>query len=73
MKKGRTKVRSAILFILTFIIPFAVTSYFPASYLLGKGNFELGFFFPIIVSVIGLSVSYFFWKIGLKHYESAGS
>ena len=43
------------------------------SYLLGKGNFELGFFFPIIVSVIGLSVSYFFWKIGLKHYESAGS
>jgi ABC-2 type transport system permease protein len=62
-----------IQFILTFIIPFAVTSYFPASYLLGKGTFELGFFFPIIVSVIGLSVSYFFWKSGLKHYESAGS
>lgn len=64
---------NAIQFILTFIIPFAVTSYFPSAYLLGKETFYTGFTFPIIVSVVTFGIAYTFWKIGLKHYESAGS
>lgn len=63
----------SIQFFLTFIVPFAVTSYLPAAYLLGKGSIISGFVLPIIIATVFLGGSYIFWKIGLKHYESAGS
>ena len=56
----------AVQFFLTFVVPFAVTSYFPAAYLLGKGKLFQGLFLPVIIAVV-------FWKKGLAHYESAGS
>lgn len=64
---------NVIQFILTFIIPFAVTSYFPSAYFLEKESFSTGFIFPIVISITTFSIAYNFWKIGLKHYESAGS
>lgn len=60
-------------FILTFIIPFALTSYFPATYILGQQSLLFGLFVPIIVSCCFFVIAYFFWNKGINHYESAGS
>ena len=63
----------AVQFFLTFVVPFAVTSYFPAAYLLGKGNLFQGLCLPVIIAVVFTGCAYLFWIKGLAHYESAGS
>jgi len=63
----------ALQFFLTFIIPFAVTSYYPATYLLGKGNIATGLVLPICIALVFCGIGYWLWCTGLKHYESAGS
>lgn len=63
----------ALQFFLTFVVPFAVTSYFPAAYLLGKGNLFQGLCLPVMIAVVFTGGAYLFWKKGLAHYESAGS
>ena len=64
---------NVVQFVLTFIVPFAATSYFPSAYLLEKGSFFMGFIFPVLISIVFFGGAYIFWNIGLKHYESAGS
>ena len=59
--------------ILTFIIPFAFTGYFPAAYILGKGSFLLGVVLTFVVSFISILIAYRIWLIGIKRYESSGS
>lgn len=59
--------------ILTFIIPFAFTGYFPAAYILGKGSFLLGVVLTFVVSFISIFIAYRIWLIGIKRYESSGS
>lgn len=63
----------AIQTILTCIIPFAFTGYFPASYFLGKGNIFTGVILTIIVSIVAMAISYRIWLIGISKYESSGS
>lgn len=63
----------AIKFILTFIIPFAFTGYFPGAYFLGKENFMNGIVLTHVVAVVSILVAYFIWLQGLKKYESSGS
>ncbi|AEE17585.1 ABC transporter permease [Treponema brennaborense] len=63
----------SIRFVLTFVVPFAMTSYYPAAYLLGKGTFASGVLMPVLTAAVFCTGGYLFWKRGLAHYESAGS
>ena len=61
-------------FLLTFVLPYAFTGYYPVALLLGKSvSFPaLRFASPLVALVAGIgSVS--FWRFGLKHYGSAGA
>lgn len=60
-------------FTLTYLIPFALTGYYPAAYFLGKESIELGFLLPIFMSFITFTIAYQIWKIGMKRYESSGN
>ena len=60
----------AIQIVLTCIIPFAFTSYYPAAVILQK-KVWLGLLTPV-VSVVLIFIAYQFWRFGLKHYNSAG-
>lgn len=59
--------------ILTFIIPFAFTGYFPAAYILGKGSFVTGVLLTFLVSALSIVVAYRIWLWGMSRYESTGS
>ncbi|MBE6052507.1 MAG: multidrug ABC transporter permease [Clostridium sartagoforme] len=64
---------SVIKFILTFMIPFAFTGYYPGVYFIGKGDILTGVLLPFIVSLVAIVVSYRIWLKGISVYESAGS
>ena len=59
--------------VITYIIPFAFTAFYPASYFLTGNNpiFNIGF--TIIISTTLLLISIFIWNRGIKSYDSAGS
>jgi ABC-2 type transport system permease protein len=66
----------AINFFLTYIIPFAVTSYFPVTVLLNRATTIAGL--PIVIgvpliTVIGEIVSLLFWRYALRRYEGTGT
>jgi len=63
----------AVKFILTFLISFAFTGYYPGAYFLGRENFWNGILLTHIVSVIIITIAYGIWLQGLKKYESSGS
>ena len=63
----------ALQFVLTFILPFALTSYFPATYILGKQSLIWALAVPVGVSILFILFSYRLWCSGINHYESAGS
>lgn len=63
----------AIKGILTFIVPFAFTGYFPGAYLLGRESMFMGVVLTVIISLIVISIAYLIWLRGIKVYESAGS
>lgn len=61
-----------ISFFLTWIIPYAFASFYPADYFLNKGYYAYAVMTPfvaILLWVIALKV----WSIGMKNYESTGS
>lgn len=64
---------NAIKGVLTFIIPFAFTGYYPGAYFLGKESMFNGVILTFIVAVIGTFIAYFVWLTGIKTYESSGS
>ncbi|WP_436514234.1 ABC transporter permease [Clostridium thermobutyricum] len=59
--------------ILTFIVPFAFTGYYPAAYMLNKESFFKGIILTFIVGVIFIGVAYCVWLKGLSAYESSGN
>ncbi len=62
-----------IIFLVSFILPFAFTAYYPAQLFLGKGiAMQLAFLTPLAAAVM-FGVAYNIWKFGLKAYSSAGS
>lgn len=64
---------SAIRNIVTYIIPFAFTAYYPAAYLL-RGNNPLFCIGGVVIAglaVLGIGIA--LWNNGLSAYESAGS
>ena len=59
--------------IVTYIIPFAFTAYYPASYILRGNNPWFCFGAGTGIAVVLLTLSILLWNRGIKSYESAGS
>lgn len=64
---------TVIKFILTFIVPFAFTAYYPAAYFLNKEKLFIGVGGTVISAVISFAIAYFVWCKGINAYESAGN
>lgn len=59
--------------IVTYIIPFAFTAYYPASYILRGANPWFCFGVGSAIATVLLSLAILLWNRGLRAYESAGS
>ncbi len=59
--------------VITYIIPFACTAFYPASYFITGENplFNLGL--TVVMSMVLMTVSILVWNKGVSAYESAGS
>ena len=64
--------RKGVIFVFTFIIPYAFINYYPLLYFLGRTNNILYMFSPLLVFIFLIPCLLSF-KIGLKHYSSSGS
>lgn len=62
-----------IKFIVTFLIPFAFTGYYPGAYFLGRETFVNGILLTCVVAIIAFIIAYRIWIIGMSKYESTGS
>ena len=62
----------AIKLVLTYLVPFALTSYYPASYLI-KGDNLWNLMKVFIISTLFLVVAIKIWNVGVSKYKSAGS
>lgn len=63
----------AIRILMTAVIPFALVSYYPALFLLGRMSYWQMFGGLLAVVLVFSSFALWVWKRGLKHYESTGS
>ncbi|WP_026887957.1 ABC transporter permease [Clostridium beijerinckii] len=62
-----------IRFIITWIIPYAFTAFYPAALFISHDGYkDLAILTPI-VAIISIGASYYFWKIGIKHYVGTGT
>ena len=59
-------------FLLTWIIPYAFASFYPANYFLHKGFYQYAFLSPLIAVVVWV-IALRVWDFGLKNYTSTGS
>ncbi len=59
--------------VITYVIPFAFTAFYPANYILTGENplFNVGM--TVVISIIVMTIGVFVWNKGIKAYESAGS
>ena len=62
----------SLIFIFTFIIPYAFVNYYPLLYFLDKSNNILYYFSPFLIFIYLIPCIYFF-NVGLKRYNSVGS
>jgi ABC-2 type transport system permease protein len=62
----------AINILLTWIVPYGLASFYPASYLLDRSAGNLAWIAPFISALL-LFLGYRFWQFGLKHYNSTGT
>lgn len=61
-----------ISFFLTWILPFAFVSFYPADYFLHKGYHSYALLTPVVAIVLWI-IALRVWKFGIEHYESTGS
>ncbi|MGT2934421.1 ABC transporter permease [Streptococcus castoreus] len=59
--------------LISFIIPFAFTAYYPASYFLTGENLVFNIGGLMLISLLVFALALKIWKRGLEAYESAGS
>lgn len=63
----------AVQAVITYVIPFAFTAYFPASYFLSGENGWFCIGGTVIAGTVLFALALFIWHRGLNAYESAGS
>ncbi|HBA49019.1 MAG TPA: hypothetical protein DCZ91_14720 [Lachnospiraceae bacterium] len=61
-----------LLWIMTFLIPFALVQYYPLLYLLDRRS-GAGYIFLPLAAGLFLVPCYFLWRYGVRHYKSSGS
>ena len=59
--------------VITYIIPFALTSYYPALFILKGENPLFNFGMPVLASAVLMGAGIVVWHRGIRDYESAGS
>lgn len=59
--------------IITYIIPFAFTAFYPAKYILTGQNPMYNVGMTAVMAVILMAIGIFVWNRGIRAYESAGS
>lgn len=59
--------------ILTYIMPFAFTAFFPASYFVGKIDIATAAGGTFLAAAAAFAIAYTTWLKGIKAYESAGN
>ncbi len=64
---------NAVRFVITYIIPFAFTAYFPAVYILRDENPLFCIGLTVLISAAVMALGIFVWHRGISAYESAGS
>ena len=64
--------RKGVVFVFTFLIPYGFINYYPLLYFIDKSQNILYMFSPLLV-LLFLIPCLLSFKIGLKHYSSAGS
>ena len=57
-------------FFLTFIVPYAFASFFPAAYILKPHEYYWALWAVPLVTILVTSAWYTFWRFGLKNYSS---
>jgi ABC-2 type transport system permease protein len=62
-----------IQFGLTWILPFAFVGFYPASYLLDKGDWRIYAFITPIVGLAYFTLAVILWNRGIRHYRGAGN
>ncbi len=72
-KYPATIYNNAVQWIITYVIPFAFTSYYPAKYILTGENPLYNIGLTVLVSVVIMAIGVLVWNKGTKAYESAGS
>jgi ABC-2 type transport system permease protein len=60
-------------FVLTWLIPYAFASFYPASYFLHKGGYQHYAFLTPVIAVFLWIIALRVWNFGLKNYASSGS
>lgn len=59
--------------IITYIIPFAFTAFYPAYYILTGENPLFNIVVTVLIAVVIMFIGILIWNRGIKAYESAGS
>lgn len=59
--------------IITYIIPFAFTAFYPACYILTNANPLYNVGMTVIISIVLMTIGIVIWNRGIRAYESAGS
>ncbi len=72
-KYPATIYNNAVRWIITYVIPFAFTAYYPAKYILTGDNPLYNVGLTVLISIILMAIGIFVWNKGTKAYESAGS
>lgn len=58
---------------ITYIVPFALTAYIPASYFLGESTLLESLGLTVLISLIALAIGLVTFNRGMKQYESVGN
>lgn len=72
-KYPATIYNNAVKWIITYIIPFAFTSYYPSLYILTGENPLYNVGLTVLISIALMVIGVFVWNRGIRAYESAGS
>lgn len=62
-----------IQFVLSWLIPFAFASFYPASRFLRRGEFAAFFYLVPVVAVVFFTLALAVWRLGVRHYNSTGT
>ncbi|EFM11396.1 protein of unknown function DUF990 [Paenibacillus curdlanolyticus YK9] len=65
--------KKGIQFVLTFVIPYGFTAFYPAAYFIEQSGFSYYSYLTPLVAVACCLIAYSFWHKGLRAFTSTGS